>query len=212
MSCSRRPRREVRRDGQAEYLRGCSRGPTEGPCATRSVQSSSSSSHPWSPALMGLFRSARTAPVVPTHAVAAATGTVACGSGWTGLRCSTTMEAACAVEECPGCYAASSPTASWPPGCWWPASRARRLSIRRLLGGMAATRWRHLSAVGCCAGCAGGPGPKRPGRRRPLGAGHRARNPTVLDLPAGRYVTGEAIQTSQPAGRHGGPSRAARCE
>src|SRR4029453_5674397 len=28
--CSRRPRREVGRDGPAEYLRGCSRGPNGG--------------------------------------------------------------------------------------------------------------------------------------------------------------------------------------
>jgi hypothetical protein len=39
----------------------------------------------------GVVRSARTAPVGPTHGVAAATGTVVCGIGRMGLRCAMTM-------------------------------------------------------------------------------------------------------------------------
>jgi hypothetical protein len=55
----------------------------------------------------GVCRSARTAPVGPTHAVAAATGTAACGIGTDGLEVlNHDWEAACVVETCPGCFAA----------------------------------------------------------------------------------------------------------
>jgi len=55
----------------------------------------------------GTFRSARTAPVGPTHAVDAATGAVACGTETDGLEVlDQDWEAAFFVEKCPGCFAA----------------------------------------------------------------------------------------------------------
>ncbi len=55
----------------------------------------------------GVFRSARTAPVGPTHAVDAATGAVACGITAHGLEVlEQDWEAAFFVEKCPGCFAA----------------------------------------------------------------------------------------------------------
>jgi hypothetical protein len=55
----------------------------------------------------GVVRSARTAPVGPTHGVAAATGTVVCGIGRMGLEVrDDDGEAACVVEKWPGCFAA----------------------------------------------------------------------------------------------------------
>jgi hypothetical protein len=49
---------------------------------------------------------ARTAPVGPTHAVHAATGTVACGITADRLEVlDQDWEAACFVEKCPGCFA-----------------------------------------------------------------------------------------------------------
>jgi hypothetical protein len=55
----------------------------------------------------GVFRSARTAPVGPTHAVAATTGAVACGINAHGLQVLyQDWEAAFFVEKCPGCFAA----------------------------------------------------------------------------------------------------------
>jgi hypothetical protein len=55
----------------------------------------------------GVFRSARTAPVGPTHAVDAATGVVACGITVHRLEVlDQDWEAAFFVEKCPGCFAA----------------------------------------------------------------------------------------------------------
>jgi hypothetical protein len=55
----------------------------------------------------GTFRSARTAPVGPTHAVDAATGRVACGITTDRLRVlDQDWEEAFFVEKCPGCFAA----------------------------------------------------------------------------------------------------------
>jgi hypothetical protein len=55
----------------------------------------------------GVFRSARTAPVGPTHAVDAATGAVACGIAVRGLDVlDQDWEAAFFVEKCPGCCTA----------------------------------------------------------------------------------------------------------
>jgi len=55
----------------------------------------------------GVFRSARTAPVGPTHAVDAASGAVACGIKGPGLDVlDQDWEAAFFVEKCPGCFAA----------------------------------------------------------------------------------------------------------
>jgi hypothetical protein len=54
-----------------------------------------------------VVRSARTAPVGPTHAVDAATGAVACGINTDALEVlDQDWEAAFFVEKCPGCYAA----------------------------------------------------------------------------------------------------------
>jgi hypothetical protein len=56
---------------------------------------------------VGVFRSARTAPVGPTHAVDAATGAVACGIEGHGLAVlDEDWEGAFFVEKCPGCFAA----------------------------------------------------------------------------------------------------------
>jgi hypothetical protein len=55
----------------------------------------------------GVFRSARTTPVGPTHAVDATTGAVACGI--TGPRLEVLdqeWEAAFFVAKCPGCFTA----------------------------------------------------------------------------------------------------------
>jgi hypothetical protein len=55
----------------------------------------------------GVVRSARTAPVGPTHAVHAATGAVACGIKADGLDVlDQDWEEAFFVEKCPGCFAA----------------------------------------------------------------------------------------------------------
>jgi hypothetical protein len=55
----------------------------------------------------GIFKSARTVPVGPTHAVGAATGAVACGIKVHGLEVlDQDWEAACFVEKCPRCFAA----------------------------------------------------------------------------------------------------------
>jgi hypothetical protein len=55
----------------------------------------------------GVFRSARTAPVGPTHAVDATTGAVACGIKRHRLQVlDQDWEAASFVEKCPGCFAA----------------------------------------------------------------------------------------------------------
>jgi hypothetical protein len=55
----------------------------------------------------GVFRVARTAPVGPTHAVCAATGTTVCGIEPAALEVlDDDWEAACFVEKCPGCFAA----------------------------------------------------------------------------------------------------------
>jgi hypothetical protein len=55
----------------------------------------------------GTFRSARTAPVGPTHAVDAATEAVACGITTAGLDVlDQDWEEAFFVEKCPGCFAA----------------------------------------------------------------------------------------------------------
>jgi hypothetical protein len=54
-----------------------------------------------------VVRSARTAPVGPTHGVAAATGAVACGIKRHRLQVlDQDWEAAFFVEKCPGCFAA----------------------------------------------------------------------------------------------------------
>jgi hypothetical protein len=54
----------------------------------------------------GIFKSARTVPVGPTHAVDAATGLVACGITTDGLHVlDQDWEEACFVEKCPGCLA-----------------------------------------------------------------------------------------------------------
>jgi hypothetical protein len=58
----------------------------------------------------GVFSSAKTVPVGPTHAVDAATGAVACGIKVHGLQVlDQDWEAACFVEKCPGCFAAVPP-------------------------------------------------------------------------------------------------------
>jgi hypothetical protein len=55
----------------------------------------------------GVFRSARTAPVGPTHAVDATSGVVACGITSEGLEVlEQDWEAAFFVEKCAGCFAA----------------------------------------------------------------------------------------------------------
>jgi hypothetical protein len=55
----------------------------------------------------GIFNSARTAPVGPTHAVDAATGAVACGIKADGLEVlDQDWEEAFFFEKCPGCFAA----------------------------------------------------------------------------------------------------------
>ena len=55
----------------------------------------------------GVFRSARVAPVGPTHAVDASSGVVACGITTEGLEVlDEDWEAACFVEKCAGCFAA----------------------------------------------------------------------------------------------------------
>jgi hypothetical protein len=55
----------------------------------------------------GVFRLARSAPVGPTHAVATATGRVACGITVDRLEVlDEDWEAACFVEKCPQCFAA----------------------------------------------------------------------------------------------------------
>jgi hypothetical protein len=55
----------------------------------------------------GVFGSARTAPVGPTHAVDAATGIVACGLTTDRLQLlDQDWEEAFFVEKCPGCFAA----------------------------------------------------------------------------------------------------------
>ena len=55
----------------------------------------------------GTFRSARTVPVGATHAVDAATGAAACGTGPDGLEVlDQDWEEAFFVEKCPGCFAA----------------------------------------------------------------------------------------------------------
>jgi hypothetical protein len=55
----------------------------------------------------GVFRSARSVPVGPTHAVDAATAAVACGIKVDGLEVlDQDWEEACFVEKCPGCFAA----------------------------------------------------------------------------------------------------------
>jgi hypothetical protein len=54
-----------------------------------------------------IVRSARTAPVGPTHAVDAATGAAACGINTDALDVlDQDWETAFFVEKCPGCYAA----------------------------------------------------------------------------------------------------------
>jgi hypothetical protein len=54
-----------------------------------------------------VFRVARTAPVGPTHAVCAETGTVVCGTKMDRLEVlDQDWEAACFIEKCPGCFAA----------------------------------------------------------------------------------------------------------
>lgn len=53
----------------------------------------------------GVFRTARTAPVGPTHAVHAATSAVACGITADRLEVlDQDWEAACFVEKCPACF------------------------------------------------------------------------------------------------------------
>jgi hypothetical protein len=55
----------------------------------------------------GIFRSARTWPVGPTHAVDATTGAAACGITAQGLEVlDQDWEAASFVQKCPGCFAA----------------------------------------------------------------------------------------------------------
>jgi hypothetical protein len=55
----------------------------------------------------GVFRTPRTAPVGPTHAVDAASGAVACGLKTDGLDVlDQDWEEAFFVEKCPGCFAA----------------------------------------------------------------------------------------------------------
>jgi hypothetical protein len=55
----------------------------------------------------GIFSSARTAPVGPTHAVDTATGAVACGINTDRLDVlDQDWEEAFFVEKCPGCFAA----------------------------------------------------------------------------------------------------------
>jgi hypothetical protein len=55
----------------------------------------------------GVFRSARTAPLGPTHAVDATSGAVACGISSEGLQVlNQDWEAAFFVEKCAGCFAA----------------------------------------------------------------------------------------------------------
>jgi hypothetical protein len=56
----------------------------------------------------GVFRVARTAPVGPTHAVNAVTGVTVCGIKSDGLEVlDQDWEAACFVEKCPDCFAAT---------------------------------------------------------------------------------------------------------
>lgn len=54
-----------------------------------------------------VFRAARTAPVGPTHAVCAATGSSVCGIKTDALEVlDEDWEASCFIEKCPGCFAA----------------------------------------------------------------------------------------------------------
>jgi hypothetical protein len=62
---------------------------------------------PWVQRPDGVFNSARSVPVGPTHAVDAAAGAVACGIKVEGLEVlDQDWEAACFVKKCPGCFAA----------------------------------------------------------------------------------------------------------
>jgi len=161
----------------------------------------------------GVVRLAPPAPVGPTHAVAAATDSVVCGIGTDELEVlNHDGEAASIVEKFPGCFAAVLAHGSLARGRGWPATRARRISTRRLHG-HSSNRWAIPGrGLDVAPRCAGSPGSERSRRRRALGAGHRGLEPNVL-LTAGRSrnVTADTIQTSRPAGRPGGTSRAARC-
>jgi hypothetical protein len=99
---------QMRRDGHAEHLQGCSRGPKR---RVRMRYKVGAEQLQQVPSLVhrpdGVFRAARTAPVGPTHAVCAATGTAICGINAEGLEIlDQDWEAACFVEKCPSCFTA----------------------------------------------------------------------------------------------------------
>src|SRR6266508_4389126 len=127
-----------------------------------------------------------------------------CGIGMDGLEVrNDDGEAACVVARCPGCFAGGSRPRLAGPRLRWPASRARRISTRRLLGArqqpLATPRRAWMLRQVCAWG-----GPSALGE-----AGARGRTPdqepNVLLAAAGSAnLTAEAIHASQPAGRHVG--------
>jgi hypothetical protein len=178
MCCSRRPRRAVRRDGHAEYLRGCSQGPNGGcRCATGSVPSNSSRRHLLVPAPTGCAgrpgppRSVQPMPWPPRP------GPPPAGSGPMGLRCSTTIgKRRALLRRALAVSPRSSPTAIWPEA---------NGGLRREPGGSApvglrhgSTRWRHLGRPGCCAKGVSVVPARAPSGEAGARATHQTRNPT----------------------------------
>ena len=211
MGCSRRPRREPRRDGPAEYRRRCSPGPNGGTrWATRSVPSRSSRSRHETTPSRAVFRSAKTAPVGSAQAVAAATGAVVCGIGTDGREVGNhDGEPPWVVVRCPGCFAVVA-QGERAPRCWWSGSRASRISTRRLKPG--SNRLKTMARSGWYARVCRWSRPRAPSGE----AGARGRTPSLgTRRPATRRRFGEryrrAIPTSRPASRHGGLMRPARC-
>jgi hypothetical protein len=149
----------------------------------------------------GVVRSARTAPVGPTHGVAAATGTLVCGIGRMGLRCAMTMgKRRALLRSALAVSPRSSPTVSWPETEGGPLREPGGSAPVGCLG-HGSNRWRHLGAPGCCARCAPGGGPERP--RGEAGARGRTpdQEPNVLLTAAGSAnVTAEAIHARRDHG------------
>ncbi len=191
MRCFRRLRREVRRDGHAEYLRGCPRGPNGGClCATRSAPSSSSRCHHWATVRMGW--SGRPGPPRSVQPMAwpPRPAPYICGIGADGLEVrNDDGEAACVVEKCPGWVARFASQAVQHPSAAW---------------GMAATVGDTSARLDAT------PGVRLGAARAPSGESDaRGRTPdqepnVLLAAAASANVTAEAIHASQPAGRHVG--------
>jgi hypothetical protein len=193
MRCSRRPRREVRRDGHAEYLRGCPRGPNggayalQGRCRAAPAGAITGQLSGWD-GQVGQDRPGRSTIWPPRPA------SYICGIGADGLEVrNDDGEAACVVARCPGCFAGGSRPRLAGPRLRWPASRARRISTRRLLGApqqpLATPRrawmlrqvcaWGGPSALGGVgrSGPHTRPGTQCPASRRRFGERYRRSNP-----------------------------------